>query len=153
MFAGLLKSFTTVCACARVSNRSIWLSSTSGPSARDFVPLVGEFGGFWFAVRVLTCWYIYPAVFMHSEMPCVSVRMFAMPAWLFGSTQLFVGRLTDSTSELNSFAVSRYVLTVFLASAAIYMLLRIPGMSLCALDPSNKFPKSHLGQLDHVSNL
>ena len=60
---------------------------------------------------------------MHSEMPCVSVHMFAVPARLFGSTQLFVGRLTDLTSELNSFAVSRHVLTVFLASAAIYMLL------------------------------
>ena len=44
MFAGLLKSFTIVCACARVSNRSIWLASTSGPSAHDFVPLVGESG-------------------------------------------------------------------------------------------------------------
>ena len=37
MFAGLLKSFTTLCVCACASNTSIWLSSTSGPSchARD----------------------------------------------------------------------------------------------------------------------
>ena len=44
VFAGLLKSFTTLCVRVRASNTSVWLSSTSGPSARDFVPLVGEFG-------------------------------------------------------------------------------------------------------------
>ena len=44
LFAGLLKSFKTLCACARVYNMSVWLSSVSGPSARDFVPLVGESG-------------------------------------------------------------------------------------------------------------
>ena len=44
LFAGLLKSFMTLCTCVHVSNTSIWLSSVSGPSARDFVPLVGESG-------------------------------------------------------------------------------------------------------------
>ena len=45
--------------------------------------LEGKSGGFWFAVRVLTCWYMYPAVFTCSEMPCVSVCMFSVPTWLF----------------------------------------------------------------------
>ena len=36
LFAGLLKSFTTLCACTLVSNMSVWLSSVSGPSTRNF---------------------------------------------------------------------------------------------------------------------
>ena len=59
----------------------------------------------------------------------------------FWPAQLFGDRLTGLTSELNSFTVSQHVLTVFLASAAVYMPLRMPGMSLCPLDASDKFPK------------
>ena len=74
-----------------------------------------------------------------NAMPIYAHVQRACPA--FWHAQLFVDHLTGLTSELNSFAVSQHVLTVFLTSVAVYMLLQMPGMSLCLLDASDKFPK------------
>ena len=82
-----------------------------------------------------------PAVFAWFSTLCLPARMFGVSACFPDSPSSFIGHPAGSTGELNSFATSRCVLTVCIASPLVSILFQMPGWSLCPLDASDWFPR------------